>query len=97
VKCVSNLLAVGFRRFDVDVYWDTARGIWSLCPASLGPSNIDQRIAREHVNVYARQVDSGGSSLTVPNTVTQLDGQTVTSATTTISLSSGRSLMALVS
>lgn len=34
-KCMSNLLGVGFRRFDVDVYWDTLRSVWSLCPVEL--------------------------------------------------------------
>lgn len=32
--CISNLLAVGFRRLVVDVYWDRERGEWSLCPIS---------------------------------------------------------------
>lgn len=37
-KCFSNLLAVGFQRFEIDVYWDTTRTIWSLCPVELGES-----------------------------------------------------------
>ncbi|KAH7314215.1 hypothetical protein BKA65DRAFT_516365 [Rhexocercosporidium sp. MPI-PUGE-AT-0058] len=35
--CISNLLAVGFRRFELDLYWDTARGVWSFCPVSIPP------------------------------------------------------------
>ncbi len=35
-KCFSNLLAVGFDRFEIDVYWDVSRHIWSLCPVELG-------------------------------------------------------------
>ena len=35
-KCFSNLLAVGFRRFELDVYWDVTRRVWSLCPVELG-------------------------------------------------------------
>jgi hypothetical protein len=31
-KCFSNLLAVGFRRFAVDTYWDALQSTWSLCP-----------------------------------------------------------------
>jgi hypothetical protein len=31
-KCFSNLLAVGFRRFAADVYWDALQSTWSLCP-----------------------------------------------------------------
>ncbi len=34
-KCLSNLLGVGFPRFEVDVYWDTLRSVWSLCPVEL--------------------------------------------------------------
>ncbi|GAB7337239.1 hypothetical protein MBLNU457_g2612t1 [Dothideomycetes sp. NU457] len=35
-KCISNLLAAGFRRFILDVYWDYSRSAWSLCPVMLG-------------------------------------------------------------
>ncbi|KAK5112212.1 hypothetical protein LTR62_004373 [Meristemomyces frigidus] len=34
--CVSNLLVMGFRRIHVDVYWDSSRRTWSLCPFQLG-------------------------------------------------------------
>lgn len=34
-KCFSNLLAVGFRKFILDLYWDTSRQTWSLCPVEL--------------------------------------------------------------
>lgn len=30
--CLSNLLAVGIRRFLIDLYWDQGRRVWSLCP-----------------------------------------------------------------
>ena len=33
--CLSNLLAVGFQRFEVDLYWDDARQVWSLCPVAI--------------------------------------------------------------
>ncbi|KAF2127716.1 lectin C-type domain-containing protein [Dothidotthia symphoricarpi CBS 119687] len=36
-KCFSNLLAVGFTRFTVDVYWDPLQSVWSLCPVELPP------------------------------------------------------------
>lgn len=35
MKCFSNLLGVGFARFEVDVYWDALRSVWSLCPVQL--------------------------------------------------------------
>ncbi|KAI9880104.1 MAG: hypothetical protein M1830_005349 [Pleopsidium flavum] len=36
--CISNLLAVGYRRFVVDVYWDSGRQDWGLCPVSIPKS-----------------------------------------------------------
>jgi hypothetical protein len=35
-KCFSNLLAVGYRRFVLDAYWDPSSRVWSLCPSQLG-------------------------------------------------------------
>ncbi|CAG8983862.1 hypothetical protein HYALB_00005500 [Hymenoscyphus albidus] len=31
-KCISNLLAVGFRRFEIDLFWSGGSGTWSFCP-----------------------------------------------------------------
>lgn len=36
--CISNLLAVGFRRFEVDLYWDCSREAWQFCPVSIPES-----------------------------------------------------------
>jgi hypothetical protein len=33
--CFSNLLAIGFRRFSLDLYWDQGRELWSFCPVSI--------------------------------------------------------------
>ncbi|KAF2004666.1 hypothetical protein P154DRAFT_551902 [Amniculicola lignicola CBS 123094] len=41
-KCFSNLLAAGFRRYVVDVYWDSGRMEWSLCPAQVPPNKPQQ-------------------------------------------------------
>lgn len=38
-KCFSNLLALGFQKFEIDIYWDTSRQVWSLCPVQLGSSS----------------------------------------------------------
>ena len=35
-KCISNLLAAGFRRLEIDLYWDVSRTTWSFCPVELG-------------------------------------------------------------
>ncbi|KAL5340777.1 lectin C-type domain protein [Aspergillus crustosus] len=34
-KCLSNLIAVGYRRFDIDVYWSPSLWRWLLCPVSI--------------------------------------------------------------
>lgn len=34
-KCFSNLLAIGYRRFVVDLYWSVNRRTWSFCPVSV--------------------------------------------------------------
>ncbi|KAJ5554762.1 hypothetical protein N7535_007208 [Penicillium sp. DV-2018c] len=34
-KCFSNLLAVGYRRLIVDLYWSVSRRTWSFCPVSI--------------------------------------------------------------
>ncbi|KAF7714453.1 Uncharacterized protein PECH_004956 [Penicillium ucsense] len=33
--CISNLLAVGYRRLYVDLYWSTSRRKWTFCPAEI--------------------------------------------------------------
>ncbi|PSN71350.1 hypothetical protein BS50DRAFT_618385 [Corynespora cassiicola Philippines] len=44
-RCFSNLLAVGFRRFIVDVYWDTGRSEWSLCPVQVPASESNSEVS----------------------------------------------------
>ncbi|KAL4992265.1 hypothetical protein BDW68DRAFT_96944 [Aspergillus falconensis] len=34
-KCLSNLLAIGYRRFNIDLYWSTELRRWILCPVSV--------------------------------------------------------------
>jgi hypothetical protein len=36
---LSDLLAVGFRRLEIDLYWDQGRRVWSFCPVAI-PSTI---------------------------------------------------------
>jgi hypothetical protein len=35
VKCISNLLSVGYRRLSVDLYWSPDRRTWSFCPVTI--------------------------------------------------------------
>lgn len=41
--CFSNLLASGFRRFEIDLYWDQGRKVWSFCPVEI-PDSIPDAI-----------------------------------------------------
>ncbi|ORY11024.1 hypothetical protein BCR34DRAFT_601628 [Clohesyomyces aquaticus] len=34
-NCFSNLLASGFQKFLIDIFWDTGRSEWSLCPVQI--------------------------------------------------------------
>ncbi|KAL4793321.1 hypothetical protein BDV19DRAFT_367051 [Aspergillus venezuelensis] len=38
-KCLSNLLAIGYRRFIIDLYWSPDARSWLLCPVTI-PSNL---------------------------------------------------------
>ncbi|KAF4254758.1 hypothetical protein CNMCM8812_007890 [Aspergillus fumigatus] len=33
-KCISNLLAIGYRRFLIDIYWSVEQRNWILCPVA---------------------------------------------------------------
>lgn len=34
-KCISNLIAVGYRRLHVDIYWSAESGRWGFCPVAI--------------------------------------------------------------
>lgn len=38
--CLSNLLAVGFRRFELDLYWDHIRSLWTFCPVAINSTIV---------------------------------------------------------
>lgn len=37
-RCLQNLLELGFRRLEIDIYWDQEKNQFSLCPATLPKS-----------------------------------------------------------
>ncbi|KAF2723372.1 hypothetical protein K431DRAFT_337609 [Polychaeton citri CBS 116435] len=66
-KCMSNLLATGFRRLDVDLYWDASRLVWSLCPVELelgsgSASSIAASTAAPQANATQNSVAAGSST-----------------------------------
>jgi hypothetical protein len=50
LKCFSNLVASGFRRFVADLYWDESRSVWNFCPVQLADLDT-QHDAEASVNV----------------------------------------------
>ncbi|KAF2401996.1 hypothetical protein EJ06DRAFT_529134 [Trichodelitschia bisporula] len=64
-RCLSNLLAAGFRKLFVDLYWDESRRVWSLCPVELsnatraaGPSSAPSEPASSSVSVTSVQLSN---------------------------------------
>ncbi|OOQ88167.1 Lectin C-type domain protein [Penicillium brasilianum] len=43
-KCISNLLAVGYRRLVVDLYWSVERRTWTFCPVEI-PARVDVMVS----------------------------------------------------
>ena len=73
-KCVSNLLAAGFRRLEVDLYWDVSRTSWSFCPVRLGEVEPQLSVTQDSTTSQTRSTsaslasnDLGGRD--VPSTI----------------------------
>lgn len=87
-KCFSNLLAIGFRRFVVDLYWDTSRLSWSLCPVELSsggavaPSS-GARTASTSLTTTS-QPTSAPATLTYGTLLSMTEDKRQASATTTL-------------
>lgn len=81
-KCFSNLLAVGFERFLVDVYWDAGRSQWSLCPVEVPPSgaNVQTSTAGGITPSYPSETGSvarAARELLLPTVLPEAGGATV--------------------
>ncbi|KAL3474993.1 hypothetical protein BJX99DRAFT_230703 [Aspergillus californicus] len=74
-KCLSNLLAVGYRRFNIDIYWSPELWRWILCPVSIpqgvhvvtAPSGATPTTTAEVAEgtVTAQSGDSSGDLLNI--------------------------------
>lgn len=69
--CLSNLLAVGYRRFVLDIYWSSEQREWTFCPVEV-PSSAD---------VTVSAFTSTSSSASESSTVTSSTASTTTAAT----------------
>jgi len=63
--CFSNLLAVGFRRFELDLYWDQGRDVWSFCPIAI-PTSIPDTIPAAGSSILSLSTLAALTSGTVP-------------------------------
>ena len=81
-KCVSNLLAIGFKKFVLDLYWNQAQLYWSLCPVELPlPTSTSQSVSATSSATSSTQ-DASGTALSERNAaataITTLNGSTTT-------------------
>ena len=67
-RCLSNLLGIGFPRFDIDVYWDALRSVWSLCPVELPEDDAEVQNNAPVVSGPTISVSTGFASARVPET-----------------------------
>ncbi|KAF9693433.1 hypothetical protein EKO04_008635 [Ascochyta lentis] len=67
-KCFSNLLGVGFPRFEVDVYWDALRSVWSLCPVELPQDDTDAQSDAPVISGPTVSVSTGTANARIPET-----------------------------
>lgn len=68
MKCFSNLLGVGFPRFEVDLYWDALRSVWSLCPVQLPQDDDDVQNNAPVVTGQTISLSTGTADARVPET-----------------------------
>ncbi|KAJ5973097.1 uncharacterized protein N7479_003015 [Penicillium vulpinum] len=67
-KCFSNLLAIGYRRLVVDLYWSVNRRSWSFCPVSVPvgsgtTASPETSTTKTSANISGRDDDSHGLAL----------------------------------
>lgn len=77
--CLSNLLAVGFQRLEIDLYWDQGRQVWSFCPVAI-PTTI--RNAASEATATLNFSSSSALSLTsaaIATTATKISARQLSS------------------
>ncbi|KAL1954440.1 hypothetical protein VTO42DRAFT_1164 [Malbranchea cinnamomea] len=72
-KCISNLLAVGYRRLYVDLYWSLKSSRWSFCPVEI-PSDAVGATAAPSTTITsfdsATMLDGTLTAIDLPDTAT---------------------------
>ncbi|KAG9236189.1 hypothetical protein BJ875DRAFT_482524 [Amylocarpus encephaloides] len=60
--CLSNLLAMGYQKIEIDLYWDQGRQTWSFCPVELPTSIVNPTQPTTQPTSQASSVVSSSSS-----------------------------------
>jgi hypothetical protein len=76
-KCFSNLLAIGYRRLVVDLYWSVTRRTWSFCPVSV-PAKPDVTVSSVTSTVSETSQTSTITIAEDATTTTNADSATIT-------------------
>jgi len=63
--CLSNLLAVGFQRFEIDLYWDEGRQVWSFCPAAVPDASSRKKTSPLPTSTLAHSSDASVTSKSI--------------------------------
>lgn len=63
-RCISNLLATGFGRLAVDLYWDYNRRVWSFCPVQIPAALPSSAILTTSISVPSVSLATGSNYVT---------------------------------
>lgn len=63
-KCISNLLAIGYRRLVLDLYWSVERRTWTFCPVVI-PARADVNVSG-HIPTKIQSDDSPSTAIDSP-------------------------------
>lgn len=89
---ISNLLKAGFRRLEIDVYWDASRSQWSLCPVELGNSDQVLTTSKSHsptATAVPLAPRSMSDQLTAQSAATSLSSVSIANPSSTSTLGAG--------
>ncbi|KAJ5112724.1 hypothetical protein N7532_000769 [Penicillium argentinense] len=76
-ECISNLLAVGFRRLVLDLYWSVERRTWTFCPVTI-PARADVMVSEVTTTTEGPSATSTLTSIRSASTTTDAEPGTIT-------------------
>ncbi|PWY74381.1 lectin C-type domain protein [Aspergillus heteromorphus CBS 117.55] len=63
-KCISNLLAVGYRHFIVDIYWSPDQRDWLFCPVSIPQDDTVVTVSSTYTTATTTTTDAARATVT---------------------------------